>query len=128
MNTKIGEHTFRELDGDFPLPISSSALEDWYIEVRDTPITGLTLGDLARACRQAIFPEAVVPVCLDRLEVDPLAGDLYDGDLVRALKGLPKDYWRTHRVEMERFLSLAERAFQAGDDLELLITEDVLLQ
>jgi hypothetical protein len=122
MHSKEKNQTFRYLDGNIDYVPPASALEEWYNQVRDTPLENMGIGDLARACRQNIFPSAVVPICLLRLEEDPLAGDLYDGELLLALKGLPRDYWATHPQEKSEFLRLAERAVNESGDSELKIT------
>ena len=56
--------TMRELDGDVHLDKPTSALEIWYISIRDLEIGELTIEHLARCCRQNIFPEIIVPICL----------------------------------------------------------------
>lgn len=71
----------------------ASALGDWYLGIREKEIEDLEDNDLCRACRQGLFPDAVVPVALRRLEDDPLAGDIYDGELLGSLVGIPQAYW-----------------------------------
>jgi hypothetical protein len=114
--------TFRDLDGNVHLDEPSSALEEWYIRVRDIPLKDMSIGDLARACRQALFPPVVVPLCLSLLEQDPLAGDLYDGELLLSLKGIAHNYWVTHPKERSQLLGLAERAVRESGQSELKIT------
>ena len=119
-----GQLSFRDLDGDIPLPVPASALEVWYIEVRDIKIAEMDVETLARACRQKLYLEEVVPFCLKRLQNDPLAGEMYDGELIHALKRVPGEYWRSHPIEKAQFLALAERAYRESSDEELLITEN----
>ncbi len=129
MQNEAGQITFRILDGNNSLPPPGSALEEWYIKVRDTKLAEMELEDLARACRQDLYDEEVVPLCLMKLEEDPLAGALYDGELTWSLKkGVSSEYWRTHPVEKERFLKLAERGYQENGDKDLIVTEDDLLR
>lgn len=71
----------------------TSALGDWYLSIRDKDIMELKDEDLSRACRQGLFPAALVPLVLRRLEEDPLAGDMYDGEMLASLTGVPSDYW-----------------------------------
>jgi CDI immunity proteins len=49
--------------------------------------------DLCIAVRQQLFLEHVVPVAVYRLQQNPLAGKKYDGELIVALKSVPRDYW-----------------------------------
>jgi CDI immunity proteins len=73
-------------------------LEQWYDSVRQIPITQLSAGDLAKACRQNVWIEQVVPVAVEVLKNDPQAGELYDGELVVALKSISAAFWSAHRA------------------------------
>ena len=86
--------TFRELDGD--INVGDSSLDHWYSEIRDTPLNELKDGDLARCCRQKLFLEHVVPVVILRLTANPMAGDIYDGELLAAMQTVGKKYWQVH--------------------------------
>lgn len=86
-------HGFAARDESQPL----SALDSWYESVGDTPIAQLRIRDVCRACRQELYLKRVIPAALVRLGRDPLAGELYDGELIVALAGVPRDYWAAHR-------------------------------
>jgi CDI immunity proteins len=73
-------------DQEFPLPA-------WYRSVYNIPIEQLGIEDLAKACRQNIHLEEVVPIIADRLKDDPYAGEMYEGELLVSLKSVPKDFW-----------------------------------
>ena len=107
----LPESSFRDLDGNTNLLEPLSAIDVWYATVRDTKLVNLTDGDLARACRQNIYVEAIAPFCLRKLENDPLAGDMDFGELIRAMKSFPPSYWREHPDIMEKYLQLAEKAY-----------------
>ena len=137
MGKDIGDLTFRDLDENIDLQTPTSALEKWYIDVRDIKLKMLTVGQLARACRQDVFSEFIVPFCLNELENDPLAGDMYDGELVLALKKEHQSYWRDHPIEREKYLKFAEQAYLDNIEYEgledwtydqLHITEESLLK
>lgn len=115
------QRTFRELDGTVLLLEPSSALEQWYLDVRDIPMTEMGVFDLARSCRQRLYLGVVVPICMDHLKQDPLAGELFDGELLLSLKGLPEDFWRTHPDEWRSFLACAEQAYEISGDPDLRI-------
>ncbi len=78
--------TFRSLESEAArtAPVGKSPLEQWYESIRDVPIQSLSDADLARACRQQLHIQAIAPIVLSRLEENPLAGMLYDGELLRA--------------------------------------------
>ncbi len=98
-------------DEEFPLPA-------WYRAVRKTPLENLGIGDLCKACRQEIHLEHIVPLAIDALEKKPLAGELYEGELLAALCGLPRKYWSEHHVEADRTLGIATQADKQHDLIE----------
>jgi len=89
---------------EYPLPA-------WYRSVREVPIDKLSIEDIAKALRQQIHPEHVVPRALQILQTDPLAGEMYDGELFASLNGVTPDHWVNHsddtallRLVIERLL------------------------
>jgi hypothetical protein len=108
---------FRYLDSNRDVPPPTSALAIWYIDIRDTEISELSDNDLARACRQKLFPNAVVPICLERLErltSDPLKRDLYDGEMLVSLNSTPSEYWAEHQREAERLDEIIDKVLSDG--------------
>ena len=86
---------------EFPLPA-------WYRSVSETPLDELTLEDVCKACRQQIHHEHLVPLALRILKTKPFAGEMYDGELLVALKSVPSDYWRTHADEVMSLKAILE--------------------
>ncbi len=131
-----GQVTFRELDGDASGPPPYWALEHWYEEVRDIKIADMAVEHLARCLRQNLHIELVIPFALQALEDDPLAGEMYKGQLVQNLRKVTSDYWRANPEERARFIMLAQRAHEVyekefGDKnvkMNLMVTEDELLR
>jgi len=72
---------------------SASSLGDWYASVRETEIEALDECDLARCLRQNVWVSYVIDEALRRLESDPMAGGLYDGELLDALCSVPATHW-----------------------------------
>jgi hypothetical protein len=70
-----------------------SSLDEWYHSVRGKPISQFSDKDLGIACRQELYLEFVVPFVLARIELNPLAGDMYDAELLIAIAGLPRQFW-----------------------------------
>lgn len=84
---------FSELESDQQKAMADKGndpLDEWYRRVRNIEIEKLPLDDLARAVRQELFAEHVVPIALTVLERDPLAGEDYDGQLIYAISLLPR--------------------------------------
>lgn len=99
--------TLRELDGNVEIPPPTSALEEWYIEVRDKRLSEFSVDELTRACRQQLYLDAIVPLCLLELETDPMAGDMYDGELMDTVSRIPIEYWESHPLQSLRFQQLS---------------------
>jgi hypothetical protein len=123
-------NTFRELDsaagapplapppsdGEFPLPA-------WYRRVIDVSIDSLTVGDLARACRQEIHLPAILPKILPILADEPLAGEYCDGELMNATLGIGKGFWLdnpSRLAQLEALIAMHEA------DLWAELSDDVL--
>jgi CDI immunity proteins len=116
--------TFRQIERQRNIHIEadsySSALGKWYLGVCDTPLEQFGAGDLSRACRQSLYVEHVVPYAITFLEKEPLAGELFDGELVVAMKFIPEAYWKAHIDLSERLREVFERALAVADDEEII--------
>lgn len=106
--------TFRDLDENADL--GDSALDEWYSRIRDTPLFQLDDGDLARACRQQLYSDYVVPIAIERLRLRPLAGDTYDGELLVALKAIKTTFWKKHETEVRQLLAVTSQVID--DELQ----------
>jgi|WetSurMetagenome_2_1015567.scaffolds.fasta_scaffold509111_1 hypothetical protein len=107
--------TLPKTEEEFPLP-------SWYREVRDIPLGQLSIGDICKACRQRIHLNYIAPIALDLLEANPLAGEMFDGELLLAMKAVPEAYWREDRIQRNRLLGIL-RSFMP--DLSGDIKKDV---
>ena len=61
------------------------ALGEWYINLINKDITELDISDLCRMIKQNIFIELAIDKAIGFLKLDPLEGDVYDGQLLEAL-------------------------------------------
>jgi hypothetical protein len=110
--------TFSILDKEKGIPEMPPATADeyplpaWYRAVRDVPIRELSVEDLSKANRQQLHPDHVVPTTLALLQSDPLAGEMYDGELLVSLTSVPPEYWSAHANEIEALKSVIGRAAQ----------------
>lgn len=87
---------------EFPLPA-------WYRSIYNTPLEQLSLEDICKACRQQIHLDHVIPIALDFLQTDALAGEMYDGELLVSLKSVPHSYWPKHPDEATELNSICEK-------------------
>jgi CDI immunity proteins len=90
---------------EYPLPA-------WHRAVYNIPIDELGVEDICKACRQQIHLEHTVPRALDLLKADPLAGEMFDGELLVAMKSVPQDYWVRNEAQLEAMKSVAESALR----------------
>lgn len=121
--------TFRKLELRHVEPNpEQSSLEDWYCQIRDTPITDFDDGDLSRACRQGLCLEHVVPIAVARLEVKPLAGAMYVGELLAAMNSVPRGYWKDDQRSSERLLNIVDRAKQLSRGRAIIKDADELAE
>ena len=102
---------------EFPLPA-------WYRLVSDTLLDELGLEDVCKACRQQIHLEHIVPRALRILKAKPLVGEMYDGELLVALKSIPSEYWRAHVDEVLSLESVIESVCR-NENLEDDLHRDV---
>jgi hypothetical protein len=130
-----GHVTFSMLDKEKGIPELPPVTADeyplpaWYRAVRDIPLRELSVEDLSKANRQQIHPDHIVPTTLELLQSNPLAGEMYDGELFVSLKSVPPEYWSGHLNETEALKSVIGSALQADattddvrKDLEDFIT------
>lgn len=113
--------TFREIETAKGIAPSESGecspLGEWYARVRDVPLAAFGVEDLCKSVRQCLYLEHVVPAALELLEKEPLAGEMYDGELASAFHAIPDTFWREHKHIAVRTLSILKSALpQINDD------------
>jgi hypothetical protein len=114
--------TFRQLESftgcDLIAKRGNSALETWYKVVRDKPISEFGYNDLCKSCRQVVFPDFVIPIAIATLRKEPLAGELYDGELIAAMGHIGREYWVNHPAQAVEIVGIAKSVIpEANDDL-----------
>lgn len=97
-----------DADGEYSLPA-------WYRSVWHTPLNELTLHDICRACAQNIHAEHIVPIAVEILQSDPLAGDMYEGHLLSSLIRIPQTFWLAHPDERNAVLEICKGLLKRGD-------------
>ncbi|WP_417237471.1 contact-dependent growth inhibition system immunity protein [Bizionia paragorgiae] len=85
---------------------------------RKIPIKELTIEQLRLLISQKIGIEYLTGIAIKKLELNILTeGDLYEGDLLQAVLGLPIEFWNGKPTEFRTLQNLVER------NSELIITE-----
>jgi contact-dependent growth inhibition (CDI) system CdiI-like immunity protein len=87
-------------------------LAAWYRSVREVPLDDLTVEDISKAIRQNVHLEHVVPLALRFLKSEPLAGEMYEGELLVSFKAVPSQYWSQHEGERLFLKSVVEAALR----------------
>jgi hypothetical protein len=78
------------------LDTSGSALGEWYNRVLAVSLSEMSDGDLARIVRQSLALPNTLPYAFKRLLAQPLAGDLYEGELAVAIAKIQPQFWSEH--------------------------------
>lgn len=116
----IVEQTLDELEGvAWGEPKYDSYLVSTVHRLRRVPIGQFMIEDLRIVIGQQVGTEFLVPLALDRLELDPMAeGDFYEGDLLAAVLRIESDFWTTHRHLVPRLLRVIDDAIKALPDAD----------
>ena len=79
-----------------PPPYDSFLVKECH-RLRHVPLRDLTVENLRMLVGQGISLVYTVPLALEQLSKDPMAsGDFYPGDLLKAVQGVPPDFWAQH--------------------------------
>ena len=82
-----------------PRPGATGLVEDVH-RLRRVPVRALSNGDLRQLLGHKIGTDWLIPLAVDRLGDDPIAGDRDPGDLLRAVPHAGRDYWPIHQDEV----------------------------
>jgi hypothetical protein len=90
---------------EYPLPA-------WYRSVQNVPLDKLSIEDICKACRERIHLEHVVPIAIQKLTADPIAGEMYDGELLVSLSlaEIGDEFWKRNPAQSK----LVENAIYAA--------------
>jgi hypothetical protein len=108
--TVMDDHAMREqsleqIDGKpwGDPPADATRLVAAVHRLRQVPIRSLDAEGLRLLIGQHQSLDALVPLAIERLEVDPLAeGDYYPGDLLAAVLAVPADHWHANPQQRDR--------------------------
>ncbi len=98
----MDDRTLEELDGthwDEPDANATSLVKACH-RLRKVPVRNLSNDDLRLLLGQQIGAEWLVPIALARLSEEPLAGDLYPGDLLTAVLRTDPRHWEVHAEDL----------------------------
>ena len=110
-----------------PVIDSSYSLPKWYERIRSLKIGDLTDGDLARMLRQDLYVEYILLEVLERLESNPLTGEMYEGELITAFSKVKTAYWVQSDEVKGGLLSIVDALVVNGrltSDYELISSDE----
>jgi len=116
--------TFRELllvNNSNYEPNSRSSLDEWFSGILDVPIDELEVGDVARAIRQDIFLEYILPKAEIILQKDPLAGEDYDGQLISSIASLGHGEIKSSLPSLRRISSFLNQLDKTSLDSQVVM-------
>ncbi|MCR5847844.1 MAG: hypothetical protein K6G75_06960 [Lachnospiraceae bacterium] len=99
------------------LSVNDSLIE-WHNNVIEKTQAELTISDVARCIRQNIFVETAYEMLLVYLTQDPLAGDMYLGELMEKAREVDKQLILKHSKSLQDIIIIAE-AFIQDNEWEL---------
>lgn len=85
-----------EKDDWGPPPYDSFLVTECH-RLRHVPLRDLKVENLRMLIGQGISLAHTVPLALEHLSMDPMvSGDMYPGDLLKAVQRVPEDFWKEH--------------------------------
>lgn len=106
---------------------NSSSLEIWYNNIQNKKLLQLTDGNIARLIRQEFHLRYAIHEGIHRLWDNPVAGDLFDGEILVMICRLEKQFWLINLDLKEKIEELvwafSNERFSFPSDFEW-ITED----
>lgn len=111
MTSEPALNSLEDLVGVWPsLGPDASKLMRMVHRARQTPLDQLDVEGLRILVAQNVDIDSVIPVALDKLQIDPLAeGDYYAGDLLEAVLEVAPSYWDSHQDQRSRVVSIIDR-------------------
>jgi hypothetical protein len=94
------QQRLENLENDFwGAPTFDSYLVTRVHEIRKLPLAELTNDDIAMMLRQKFSLDYIVPLAIDKLQVDILAhGDMgFEGAIMEAILKIPADFWTLNK-------------------------------
>src|SRR5512134_323083 len=98
----MDDRTLEELDGQSwgeAEPDAAILVRECH-RLRKVPVRKLSNDELRLLLGQQIGAEWLVSIALARLHEEPLAGDLYPGDLLNAVLRTDSKHWETHSDDL----------------------------
>ncbi|NQX68941.1 hypothetical protein HQN90_22695 [Paenibacillus alba] len=71
----------------------SSSMSKWFGKILNTKVKELSDGDVAKLLRQNYHPFYIIPEAIKRIRINPIVGELYDGEMLYSLSRVDAPFW-----------------------------------
>jgi hypothetical protein len=103
-----------ERDDWGPPPHDSFVVTECH-RLRHVPLRDLTVENLRLLIGQGFSLPYTVPLALEHLSRDPMvSGDFYPGDLLKAVRGVPEEFWTQHPALKTLWQSVNQKSGSDG--------------
>jgi hypothetical protein len=121
---EIYAKSLQDLDGERwgDPPADATGLIEQVHRLRTVRLQELSLEELATLLGQREGSEWIVPLALDHLEAEPMAGDLYPGQLLGAVLH-QADYWERFPRDLVRLSGIREDLLRQRANLDELLAD-----
>ena len=100
------------------------ALGEWFATILNKTIEELDIADISRMLRQDILIEVAVNKSVEFLKEDPVAGDMYDGQLLEVLYSVDANKYKEHIHKVKDILIKINSDISTISTFEWICDED----
>jgi hypothetical protein len=83
---------------------SKYALDIWYTNLINKTVSEIDTNDMCKMIKQNIFKELAINKAIDVLELNPLTGDVYDGQLLELLFSDGTEIIKAYKERLSKLL------------------------
>ena len=118
------EQTLQELEGEGAAETDvDPAAEQLYESLRHKPLQDFSTEELRRLISQQLSLPFLVPLAIERLEVNPFArGEQHLGDLLLSVLRVRAEFWRAHQQLLWQFQEVLIRLLPILGSLQVEIS------
>lgn len=79
-----------------------SPLDQWFFQMVQKRVDGLSIEDMARMLRQEVYLDIAIPCVWNKLLSDPFCGEMYEGELLASLTEILLNHPQERRLSLYR--------------------------
>jgi len=113
-------HHYDKENADF------SSLTAWYDRAREKQFSEFSVEDWCKCVRQELYLKYLIEWPIAELRKDPLAGEMYDGELANAFTSVSHEFWMCREQAKEEVKAIFRSAYDQYPDNVQRNIDDVL--